>query len=255
MRERAPAPYLVRLPRDDTLPSHVAIIMDGNGRWAQSQGESRLAGHKAGVRSIRPVMERLDESDIHILTLYAFSSENWRRPADEVSGLMDLFRQTLQEEVPELNEKGIQIRILGHREDLDPDLRSAIGGAELLTAHNDKGILNVAINYGGRRELLDCMEELLGMGSNQYITEEAVDALLETAGLPDPDLVVRTAGEMRISNFLLWQTAYAEMYVTQTAWPQFGPNDMSLALKTYRSRERHFGGVGSAAKSHTPTTS
>ncbi len=240
----APPPFRVRLPADDHLPRHIAIIMDGNGRWARERGEERLFGHRAGVRAIRPVVETCQELDIHVVTLYAFSTENWNRPRGEVEGLMELFRETLAQEVPELHEKGIQIRVLGRRDELDKGLVQAVESAESLTAENTEGILNVALNYGSRREILDAVSEILLLDIGpEMVTEELLSSRLYTAGLPDPDLCIRSAGESRLSNFLLWQSAYAEFYVTATLWPDFGPPDLRAAVSDFLARRRKFGGV------------
>jgi undecaprenyl diphosphate synthase len=218
--------------------------MDGNGRWATGRGLSRVDGHKAGVKAIRPVIEELDRQGVHIVTLYAFSTENWQRPSDEVGALMGLFEQTIILELDEMHRNGIQIRLIGRREDLSDTLRNLVTDAEKVTANNQKAILNVAINYGGRKELVWAIRELAGAGSDlAKVEEEQISAALYTAGLPDPDLIIRTAGEMRTSNFLLWQAAYAELYVTDVLWPDFGATDVGLALDEYRKRTRKFGAV------------
>ena len=218
--------------------------MDGNGRWATARGLSRAEGHKAGVKAIRPVIEECDRQGVHIVTLYAFSTENWQRPKDEVGALMGLFEQTIVSELDEMHRKGIQIRLIGRREDLSATLQNLIGDAEEVTANNSKAILNVAINYGGRKELVWAIQELAQSGQDMANLDEAqISDALYTAGLPDPDLIIRTAGEMRTSNFLLWQAAYAELYVTDVLWPDFGAADVSLALEDYRKRTRKFGAV------------
>jgi undecaprenyl diphosphate synthase len=242
--QRPPAPAAIPLPARADLPRHVGIIMDGNGRWARQRHLPRVAGHRAGVRAIRPVMEACHEAGVHILTLYAFSTENWQRPRGEVTALMRLFGETIDREVGELHENGVQIRVLGDRARLSESLQRKVAQAEALTAGDTSAILNVAINYGGRREIVDAVRELAESGADLTALDESVvsDALY-TRGLPDPDLIVRTAGELRISNFLLWQAAYAELYVTDTLWPDFGENAIHDALTDYSNRERKFGGI------------
>jgi undecaprenyl diphosphate synthase len=226
------------------LPRHIGIIMDGNGRWARQRGLRRSAGHRAGIQSIRRVMAAADEAGVHCLTLYAFSTENWSRPRQEVATLMRLFEQTLQAEVDELHQNGVRIRVIGRREQLSPRLQKLVEEAELRTADNQTGMLNVAINYGGRAEIVDGVRQLAASRADLSQLEEAdLSGALYTAGLPDPDLIIRTAGEMRTSNFLIWQAAYAELYVTQTYWPDFDAADLQAALADYSSRDRRFGGV------------
>ena len=218
--------------------------MDGNGRWARQRHLPRVAGHRAGVRAIRPVMEACDQAGVHILTLYAFSTENWSRPRTEVTALMQLFGETIDREVGELNQNGVQIRVLGDRSRLSNRLRDKVGDAEALTSHNTKAILNVAINYGGRGEIVAAIRELAARGVDlTALDEETLSRALYTGGLPDPDLIIRTAGELRISNFLLWQAAYAELYVTDTLWPDFGETALNDALYDFSCRERKFGAV------------
>jgi undecaprenyl diphosphate synthase len=218
--------------------------MDGNGRWARQRHLPRVAGHRAGVRAIRPVMEACHQAGVHILTLYAFSTENWQRPRGEVTALMRLFGETIDREVGELHENGVQIRVLGDRARLSESLQHKVAQAEALTSRDTSAILNVAINYGGRREIVDAIRALAASGADlTQLDESAVGNALYTCGLPDPDLIVRTAGELRISNFLLWQAAYAELYVTDTLWPDFGEHAIHDALADYSSRERKFGGI------------
>lgn len=218
--------------------------MDGNGRWARQQGLSRSAGHRAGIRAIRQVMNAADEAGVHCLTLYAFSTENWSRPRYEVATLMRLFEETLQAEVDELNRNGVRIRVIGRREQLSARLRKLVAEAEAVTANNQNGILSIAINYGGRAEIVDAVRSLATQGEDLTKLDEAtLNGALYTAGLPDPDLIIRTAGELRTSNFLIWQAAYAELYVTQTLWPDFGAEDLRSALVDYAARVRRFGGV------------
>ncbi|MGA2872584.1 MAG: polyprenyl diphosphate synthase [Candidatus Dormibacteria bacterium] len=226
------------------LPRHIGIIMDGNGRWARRRGLPRGAGHRAGIQAIRRVMEAADAAGVHCLTLFAFSTENWSRPRGEVASLMRLFEQTLQVEVAELQRNGVRIRVIGRREPLSPRLQRLVAEAERTTEDNQAGILNVAINYGGRAEIVDGVRKLAASGADLARLEEAdLAGALYTAGLPDPDLIIRTAGEMRTSNFLIWQAAYAELHVTQTLWPDFGAADLRAALADYAARDRRFGGV------------
>jgi len=242
--QRPPAPAAVPLPARAELPRHIGIIMDGNGRWARSRHLPRIAGHRAGVRAIRPVTEECDRLGVHILTLYAFSTENWSRPRAEVSALMRLFEETIDREIDELHANGIQVRVLGRREELSRRLQERIASAEALTAHNHNAILNVAINYGGRREIVDAVRDLAATGADlSRLDEASLSRHLYTGGLPDPDLLIRTAGELRVSNFLLWQAAYAELYVTDTLWPEFGADDLRAALGAFAERERRFGAV------------
>ncbi len=232
------------MPEARSLPVHIGIIMDGNGRWARQRGLRRTAGHRAGIRAIRKVMNAADEAGVHCLTLYAFSTENWSRPRYEVATLMRLFEETLQEEVDELHQNGVRIRVIGRRAQLSVRLRRLVADAEALTQDNLKGQLTVAINYGGRAEIVDAVRSLVRSGADLEALDEATLAgALYTAGLPDPDLIIRTAGEMRTSNFLIWQAAYAELYVTQTLWPDFEAADLRAALADYAARVRRFGGV------------
>lgn len=248
---RPPPPAAIPEPARPDLPRHIGIIMDGNGRWARQRHLPRVAGHRAGVRTIRPVMEACDEAGVHILTLYAFSTENWSRPRHEVAALMQLFGETIDNEIDELHREGVQIRVLGERERLSERLQRKVAAAEARTAGNTKAVLNVAINYGGRGEIVAAVRELAESGSDLTRLEQgALSNALYTAGLPDPDLIIRTAGEMRISNFLLWQAAYAELYVTDTLWPDFGEAALHDALRAFSSRERKFGAVNDLPASH-----
>jgi undecaprenyl diphosphate synthase len=193
-------------------------------------------------------MEACNDAGVHILTLYAFSTENWQRPRGEVSSLMRLFEETMDSEVEELNAKGVQLRVIGDRAKLSPRLRRKVDDCEALTAHNGANILNVAINYGGRSELVEAIRELASNGVDLRTLDEAtLSAALYTSGLPDPDLIIRTAGELRVSNFLLWQGAYAELHVTEALWPDFGPGDLAEALGDFSSRRRTFGQVADPA--------
>jgi undecaprenyl diphosphate synthase len=243
--DRPPAPAAIPEPASPELPHHIGIIMDGNGRWARQRHLPRVAGHRAGVRAIRPVMEACDDAGVHILTLYAFSTENWSRPRHEVTALMQLFAETIDSEVGELDREGVQIRVLGDRSGLSSRLRGKVAGAEQRTAGNTRAILNVAINYGGRAEIVAAVRELAIRGVDlATLDEQTLGRALYTDGLPDPDLIIRTAGEMRVSNFMLWQAAYAELYVTDTLWPDFGKTALADALSAFARRERRFGAVG-----------
>ena len=241
---RPPQPAAIPEPASAELPRHIGIIMDGNGRWARRRHLPRVVGHRAGVRAIRRVMEACNDAGVHILTLYAFSTENWQRPRGEVSSLMRLFYDTLESEVDELDAKGVQLRIIGDRSKLGPRLRERVDECEARTAHNRANVLNVAINYGGRSELVEAIRELAAAGMDlRELDEASLSEALYTTGLPDPDLIIRTAGELRVSNFLLWQGAYAELHVTDTLWPDFGLAELNVALHDFRSRRRTFGQV------------
>ena len=229
------------------IPRHVAIIMDGNGRWAQARGLPRLAGHRAGTENIRRILEGCVEYGVKILTIYAFSTENWQRPEEEVQGLMRILEEVIQKEVQELHEKGVRLRHIGRLDGLSPRLQRQIQEAIELTKENSRLILNVAFNYGGRAEILDAVRGLIREGiPAEEIDEELFSRYLYTAGQPDPDLIIRTAGEMRLSNFLLWQGAYAEYYSTPTYWPDFDKEELYRALLAYSQRERKFGRVPGA---------
>jgi undecaprenyl diphosphate synthase len=227
------------------VPRHIAIIMDGNGRWARSRHRPRLEGHRAGLNAIRRVMTACDKLGIEILSLYAFSTENWTRPRSEVTGLMRLFSQTLDREIAELHEKGVQVRITGRREQLSPSLVRKIDQAEGLTRGNHRRVLNLLINYGGRAEIVDAVRQLLREGADPGSIDEAdIARSLYNPDLPDPELIIRTAGEQRISNFLIWEAAYAEFHYTDRLWPDFDEGDIREALASFGSRERRFGGLG-----------
>ena len=226
------------------VPQHVAIIMDGNGRWARQRRLPRLAGHRAGVENLRRIIRAAGEFGIKILTLYAFSTENWSRPRKEVLGLMRLLSEALERELDELNKNGAQLRHLGEMEGLAPRLQKGIRHALELTAHNDRIIVCIALNYGGRREIVEAVRRMLREGvPAEEVTEQAMSQHLYSAGLRDPDLIIRTAGETRLSNFLIWQAAYSEFYSTPTCWPDFGPDELYQALLAYGERVRKFGGL------------
>jgi undecaprenyl diphosphate synthase len=225
------------------IPYHVAIIMDGNGRWARLRGRPHTFGHRAGVRAIKRVMYGCEELGIKVLSVYAFSTENWSRPRAEVRALMRLFHETLRREFDELNARGIRIVVSGRRADLPAEIRRQITEAEERTVANPNGVLNVCLNYGGRAELVDAVRSLIATGVRpEEVDERTLAAHLYHPELPDPDLIIRTAGESRISNFLLWQSAYAEIHVTETLWPDFDVEDLKKAIADYQRRVRRFGG-------------
>lgn len=231
-------------PALTAVPNHVAIIMDGNGRWAQERGLPRLAGHSAGTENIRRIIEGCVELGVRVLTLYAFSTENWRRPDDEVRGLMAILAQVIDRETLELHRNGVQLRHIGRLHGLPQSLRARVLHAVDLTRNNDRLILNVAFNYGGRAEIVQAVRRLIEDGVRaEDVSEDLLASYLYTSGLPDPDLIIRTAGEMRLSNFLLWQAAYAEYWSTPAYWPDFGREELFQALRDYASRQRRFGGV------------
>jgi undecaprenyl diphosphate synthase len=228
----------------EKIPTHVAIIMDGNGRWARARGLPRLAGHRAGVENLRRVIEACVEFKIQYLTIYAFSTENWNRPRDEVLGLINILEDVIDRELKELHEKGVQLRHIGQLDPLRPELQEKVRHAIDLTKNNRRLVLNVAWNYGGRAEIVHAIQRMLSDGvSKGDIDEELVSRYLFTAESPDPDLMIRTSGELRVSNFLIWQSAYAEWYVTPTYWPDFGREEFLEALYAYAQRERRFGRV------------
>jgi undecaprenyl diphosphate synthase len=233
----------------DRLPSHIAIIMDGNGRWARRRNLPRVAGHKAGVEPVRIAVETCTRLGIQALTLYAFSVENWKRPRAEVDTLWRLLRIYLRRELPEIMRNGIRFTCMGRLDGLPPQVRLELEGAVESTAQNTGMRLNVAINYSGRAELVDALNAIIqearleGRLRDLRIDEQSIASRLYTAGLPDPDLLIRTSGEMRISNFLLWQIAYAELYVTDTLWPDFRRADLLHAILDYQKRDRRFGGL------------
>ncbi len=224
--------------------NHVAIIMDGNRRWAEQRGLPTLEGHRAGVKSIRPTVEYLAKQGVKYLTVYGFSTENWSRPKDEVEGLFRLFIEVLDKEISELNEVGIRVRHLGRLDGLPVNVQGAIKRAVELTSDNTSLTLNLAINYGGRQEIVDAIHSCLveWKDAPSYLDEEVFSRYLYTDGMPDVDLVIRTAGEFRLSNFLIWQTAYSEYYFTDALWPDFDTKELEKALQAYGERQRRFGG-------------
>jgi undecaprenyl diphosphate synthase len=231
-------------PAELQIPHHLAIIMDGNGRWAKARGLPRLAGHRAGTENLRRILRACVDLGIKVLTIYAFSTENWERPRSEVRGLMSILERVIDRELKELNANGVQIRHLGRLEEISERLQRKIKHALETTAHNDRLILNVAFNYGGRTEIIDAVRRMISDGvSADQVDEVLLGHYLYTSGLPDPDLIVRTSGELRVSNFLLWQGAYAEYYATPTFWPDFDRDELIKALERYSQRERRFGAL------------
>ena len=229
------------------LPRHVAVIMDGNGRWAQRRHLPRIAGHKAGTETARTTIETCARLKIEALTLYAFSVENWRRPKAETDFLMQLLREYLRQEMPLIQKNNIRMKFLGRADDLPEAVQRDTREAERETAKNTGLVLCVALNYGGRAEIVDAVNQILSERKEaawQPVTEEELAEKMYTAGLPDPDLLIRTSGEMRVSNFLLWQIAYAEIYVTETLWPDFNRARLLEAFVDYQKRERRYGGIG-----------
>ncbi len=232
------------------LPRHIAIIMDGNGRWAKQRGLPRTAGHQEGVKRTREIIEECGRLGVEILTLYVFSTENWRRPPEEVSFLMGLLEDSLMDEVERMHQRGARVRFLGLREGLSPQLAAKMRAAEEKTAGNTGLNVNLAINYGGRVELVEALRRAVeehGEDLKAGFDESLLEKYLFTAGQPDPDLVIRTSGEQRISNFLLWQIAYAELYFTPVLWPDFDRTELAKAIAEYQRRRRRFGGVESVA--------
>jgi undecaprenyl diphosphate synthase len=226
------------------IPYHVGIIMDGNGRWARQRRLPRLAGHRAGTENIRRTLTSCVEFGIKMLTIYAFSTENWKRPEEEVRGLMSIFARVIDRELSELHGQGVQLRHVGRLEGISEDLKAKVYQAIELTRNNDRIILNVAFNYGGRAEIIDAVQRIIRDGiPAEEVTEDLISRHLYTAGCPDPDLIIRTSGELRTSNFLIWQSAYAEYYVTPTFWPDFDKDELYQALLAYSQRDRRFGEV------------
>jgi len=240
--------YLGERPVAERFPSHVAIIMDGNGRWAESRGLPRLQGHRRGADRVREIVERCPDLGISHLTLFAFSTENWKRPLQEVVGLMRLFRRYIKQEGVRLVDEGVRVRFIGGRERLDADLQALMAGLETRTAANERLHLTVAINYGGRDEILRATRKVAeavraGRLNAADITPATIEDHLDTAGLPDPDLVLRTSGEFRVSGFLPWQSAYSEFAFVDTRWPDFTAEMFAAQVRGFGNRERRFGAV------------
>jgi undecaprenyl diphosphate synthase len=226
------------------IPTHVAIVMDGNGRWALARGLPRLVGHRAGTENLRRIITACVEFGIKYLTIYAFSTENWGRPREEVEGLMNILEDVIDRELAELNKEGVQLRHIGRLERLDPKLQEKVLEAIELTRHNDRLVLNVAFNYGGRDEIVYAIQRMIIDGIKPSdVNSDLVSKYLFTAGVPDPDLIIRTSGELRVSNFLIWQGAYSEWYVTSVYWPDFSKDEFRKALDTYAHRDRRYGGL------------
>lgn len=232
----------------EKIPQHIAVIMDGNGRWARRKGLPRLEGHRRGYKSLKNFVINAADFGVKAITAYAFSSENWKRPADEVSGLMKLIRYAAKAELNYMKKEGVRIITSGRFHELPQELQDQFNEDFEETKNNDRIILNIAVNYGGRNEIIDAAKIAAGMVSEGKIAANDIDGRLLTSlmyhpELPDPDLMIRTAGEMRVSNFLLWETAYSELYVTETLWPDFSKDDLYDAIKSFQSRTRKFGKV------------
>lgn len=234
------------LPPADKMPQHVAIIMDGNGRWALKRGLPRLAGHKAGTENLRRIIKACVEFGVKYLTIYAFSTENWGRPKEEVVGLMRILEDVIDRELSELSEQGVQLRHIGQLERLPGFLQEKVIDAIDKTRNNNRLIINIAFNYGGRDEIVHAIQQIIRDGiPAEEVTPDMVSRYLYTAGVPDPDLIIRTSGELRISNFLIWQAAYSEWYVTPTYWPDFDKEEFRKALTEFALRDRRYGKVNS----------
>jgi undecaprenyl diphosphate synthase len=226
------------------VPTHVAIIMDGNGRWALSRGLPRLAGHRAGTENLRRVIEACIDYDVRYLTIYAFSTENWGRPHEEVQGLMRIVEDVIDRELQELHDQGVQLHHIGRLDQLNPTLREKVLHAVEFTKDNTRLVLNIAFNYGGRDEIVCAIQRIIEDGVKaEEVTEALVNRYLFTEGVPDPDLIIRTSGELRGSNFLIWQGAYSEWYFTPTYWPDFDKDELLEALQEFAQRDRRYGGV------------
>lgn len=244
-------PARTNLEHGAGVPTHVAIIMDGNGRWAADRGLPRAAGHRAGTENLRQILEACVDCGIKILTLYAFSTENWHRPYDEIEAIFAILEDVIDREATRLDREGVRIRHLGTLEGVPRNLATRIADAVGRTRENDRLIVNVAFNYGGRDEIVRAVQRLVAQGiSPREIGEEAISANLDTAGLADPDLIIRTAGEMRLSNYLLWQAAYAEYWCTDVYWPDFDVARFKQALAEYSRRQRRFGGLPAAVRAN-----
>jgi undecaprenyl diphosphate synthase len=240
----SPDAELARQVHPERLPRHVAIIMDGNGRWAERRHLPRVEGHRAGIDAVRDVLETSARVGLDVLTLYAFSVENWKRPAAEVGTLMGLLKRYLRSELSTLLSNNIRFRVIGRPDALDRDIQSELSDAERRTATNTGLLFNIALNYGGRAEIVDAARRAMASGvAADALDEDRFEQFLYTAGQPDPDLLIRTSGEMRVSNFLLWQIAYAEIYVTDTLWPDFRRRHLLEAIVAYQKRDRRYGGI------------
>ena len=243
-----------------TVPRHVAVIMDGNGRWAKKRFMPRVAGHRAGVKSVRAVIEGCARRGVQALTLFAFSSENWKRPAEEVSSLMNLFVQALEREVDTMHRNGLRVRFIGERSLLSQQLQQSMAQAEQLTASNTGMVVLIAVAYGGRWDVVQASQKLArlcvaGQLKPEQIQEDSISACLELHGTPEPDLFIRTGGEQRISNFLLWNLAYTELYFTDVLWPDFGDEELQAAFTYFSQRQRRFGLIAEQLKGVTESHS
>jgi len=232
-------------------PKHIAIIMDGNGRWAKKQNKPRIEGHKAGAETVRNILKSIQQLNIKYLTLYAFSTENWKRPTSEIGGLMELLQIFLKNYTDELNQNNIKLNVIGQLQKLPIPVRLSLNKTIKLTANNTTATLTLALSYGARNEITNAVQNIAKQIKNNKlkiteINEELISKHLYTANIPDPELIIRTAGEMRLSNFLLWQASYAEFYSTKTLWPDFNHQDLLLAIKNYSQRTRRFGGLPNA---------
>jgi undecaprenyl diphosphate synthase len=244
----SPEEALARQVNFDRLPVHIAVIMDGNGRWAAQRHLPRVEGHRAGIESVRDVVEGSARVGIKVLTLYAFSVENWKRPVTEVSTLMTLLKRYLRLELNTLLKNDIRFRVIGRDEELAPDIRRELKMAEEKTAQSRGMLFNIALNYGGRAEIVEAARRAIAAGIRpEQLDEQRFGDFLYTAGQPDPDLLIRTSGEMRVSNFLLWQIAYSEIWVTDTLWPDFRKRDLLEAILAYQKRDRRYGGINQPA--------
>ena len=243
----SPDESLARQVNFEQLPAHIAIIMDGNGRWAAKRHMPRVQGHRAGIESVRATVETSARLGIEVLTLYAFSMENWKRPRAEVSTLMLLLKRYIRLELETLQKNGIRFQVIGRVDELAPDVRRELDHAIAQTANNTGMLFNIALNYGGRAEIVDAARRAIASGmAPEDLDERRFGEFLYTAGQPDPDLLIRTSGEMRVSNFLLWQIAYAEIWVTDTLWPDFRCRDLLQAVIAYQKRDRRYGGLTAA---------
>lgn len=248
---RSPEAALIFRLDPKRLPRHIAVIMDGNGRWAKQRHLPRVAGHRAGIDSVKATVETAARLGISVLTLYAFSVENWKRPPSEINTLMNLLREYLQKELHTLQENNICFRSIGRIHELDPAVQKELRYTEEETRRNRGMKMVIALNYSGRIELVDAVNQLLKKGKRYPISDEDINSNLYTEGLPEPDLLIRTSGEMRISNFLLWQIAYAELYVTDTLWPDFRGKHLLEAILDYQGRERRYGGIRAVSFQNT----
>lgn len=237
------------------IPRHIGIIMDGNGRWAEMRGLPRFEGHKKGVERVREVVEAVKSIGVEFLSLYAFSMENWTRPEDEVSVIMELLELALKGEFLNFMQEGIRFKAIGNREKLSENIRSIMEMVENATENNKELVLQCALSYGGRDEIIRAVRKAVALGIKaEDITEQSINNLLDTAGVPDPDFIIRTSGEQRLSNFLLWQSAYSEFYFTKTLWPDFSKEELLKAINEYQMRDRRFGSIGISSALHASRT-